>query len=157
MKLSIVKLNHDPRGLLRENLTYLATTFAEAKEHRREMERLCREFNGIGLAANQAGLRLNMFLAMRDARILPSACAELVVCPSWQPAEGAEQYLTQEGCLSLEKGKKYPVKRWTVIQAEWIGANELPVKRLLKGAAAQVFQHESDHLRGVLLVDHTAP
>jgi peptide deformylase len=61
-----------------------------------------------------------------------------------------------EGCLSFPNLYGM-VRRYLVIEAEWM---EIFKKKLIKkkselsGFEAIVFQHEVDHLEGILFVDH---
>lgn len=152
--LSVVKLGTHRDKILREDLTKIETTAYEVRKHRARMEKLCRTHNGVGLAANQVGLRLNFFLAMPSAHLLNSKISELVINPEWEP-EDDRKFVSEEGCLSLTKGQKFKVWRYSRIRARWTGGNGKPLDwRVLKVYAGTVFQHETDHLRGILLCDH---
>lgn len=152
MKLNIVTVKRDSAGILKEDLSGRKEDPENMRKYRAEMMRLCRQFKGIGLAANQAGLAYNMFLAMPGAGLLPSNSAELVVNPQWEPVEGAGVFDSVEGCLSLP-GKSFVVRRHARIRASWDSVSGHRVVRTLKGMAAKVFQHECDHLRGLTLED----
>lgn len=151
-KLSIVKKAHDKAGILACNLSGQVEKPEEVRVYRGQMERLCRENGGIGLAANQAGLVMNFFIVMPGAKLLPSKAAELVINPRWVAAPDSQEYeAPPEGCLSLRKGQLYKVRRQTKIEATWTNIQGHLVERTLTGYAAQVFQHEADHLRGLTL------
>ena len=150
MKLHIVTTKSDPSGILKRDLSAQVEKTENMKQYRTEMIRLCREFRGIGLAANQAGLAHNMFIVMPGAKLLPSGAAEIVVNPKWEPHPEAVSFESVEGCLSLP-GRTFKVSRWSRIKASWDNVNGHRVERVLKGMAAKVFQHESDHLRGLTL------
>lgn len=106
-----------------------------------EMVALMRGAQGIGLAANQVGLRKRFFVAFFGNRYL--ACYN----PSWKPAPTAKIEITPEACLSLmvEKG----VPRWTEIIATWSNDDGSQSIEVLGGIEAQCFQHECDHLDGI--------
>lgn len=153
MKLQLVTEDRDrANGILKRDLSGRKEDPSHIRQYRAEMMRLCREFRGIGLAANQAGLALNMFIVMPGAKLLPSNAAELVVNPTWEPCEDAVTFQSEEGCLSLP-GKTFLVNRFSKIRASWDNVNGHRVERVLKGMAAKVFQHESDHLKGLTLRD----
>ena len=60
-----------------------------------------------------------------------------------------------EGCLSFPDFFG-TVKRWKKIKARWFEIEESKLKRkerVLEGFEAIVFQHELDHLDGILFVD----
>ncbi len=149
--------NEDVKILL-EDLTGITSNPKAISEYYGEMSRLCKENAGIGLAANQVGLRENFFFVAGKARLLPSPSGVLVINPSWEPHRDAKQYVAKgEGCLSLPNPngvgtRKFDVPRWTKIVASWTDSAGNHVKpRTLSGLVAQVFQHEHDHLRGVIL------
>lgn len=148
MKLSLVTVSNDRKGILRRDLSQLTTDPAEAAKYRAEMARLCRQYNGAGLAANQAGLEMNMFFSAAKS-ILP--VAELHINPSWT-VDSSRCSVHDEGCLSLP-GRRFSVNRPDTIMAEWYNTQGHQRKMRLKGFAAWCFQHECDHLRGVLLTD----
>ena len=61
-----------------------------------------------------------------------------------------------EGCLSVPKVWG-TVKRWTKIKAKWQEIKEgrlVDREEILQGLMAIIFQHELDHLDGVLFIDH---
>ena len=117
---------------------------------------------GIGLAANQVGLRENVFFVAARARLLNCPGGHLCINPAWTPHPKGKQYIAEaEGCLSLPKyndafrtdKRRFNVSRWDHILAEWTNTQGHVIKRPLRGVAAQVFQHEHDHLRGITLVE----
>lgn len=154
MTLNIVKKNKDHQNILAARLTEIVSDPRSVRQYALPMAQLCRKHGGIGLAANQVGLRENLFLIMPDARLLPGSKApELLINPSYTVPDGGTEYQPAggEGCLSLEKGRRYPVTRWTKINARWQNVQGHWVERQLQGLAAQVFQHEYDHLLGLTL------
>ena len=58
-----------------------------------------------------------------------------------------------EGCLSLP-GLQYPVERSYSVVLEGIDENGDDVRIEANDLLAVVFQHEADHLDGVLFIDH---
>ncbi len=115
-----------------------------------------------GLAANQIGVR-KRFFGMRD---LKSGTTRVFVNPVILVKKGKKDYLKiesdgkvedfLEGCLSFPNlfGK---VKRHYMIEGWWqeLVSGKLVEKRgEFEGFEAVVFQHELDHLDGVLFIDH---
>jgi peptide deformylase len=152
-----------PNHILHEDLTGIATTpeaiAAQQPGLYAEMMRLCRTHRGLGLAANQVGLRMNLFFVASSVKLLRCPGGHLILQPKWKPADRSSMYMAEgEGCLSLpavdEPGsRRFYVNRWDAIDAEWINTSGHKVTRRLQGLAAQVFQHEHDHLRGVTLLE----
>lgn len=59
-----------------------------------------------------------------------------------------------EGCLSVDREVPGYVPRYTRITVKATSINGEEVKLRLKGLPAIVFQHEIDHLNGVMFYDH---
>ncbi|AGM98932.1 peptide deformylase [Streptococcus iniae] len=58
-------------------------------------------------------------------------------------------YQTQESCLSL-KGSR-PTQRFEEIKVSYLDSNWKEKTLTLKGLAAQICQHEMDHLEGIII------
>jgi len=141
-----------PNNLLQTDLTGRDTDWRAIKPYHGELVRLCREQNGIGIAANQLGLEENFFFVAANAKLRNGkAIAQICVKPHWEPDKKSELTDFKEGCLSLP-GKEFIVQRHTRIRASWVNAVGHQISDvLLTGRGAQVFQHEHDHLLGVTL------
>jgi peptide deformylase len=112
-----------------------------------EMLATMREQEGVGLAANQVG---------RLKRILVAAVEDdeyVLVNPV---IEEASETTTSgpEGCLSIP-GIQVVVERPTVIKISGRDVLGEPTKIEVEGLLARIFQHEVDHLDGVLILDRT--
>jgi peptide deformylase len=100
---------------------------------------------GVGLAAVQVGIPLRL-LVMDEGKGQTRAYVNPTIVD-----RGGEE-VGEEGCLSLP-GVFADVSRsaWVVVEArDRAGA---PLKRRASGFLARVFQHEIDHLDGVLFID----
>jgi peptide deformylase len=111
---------------------------------------------GVGLAAPQVGVLQRFFIADTGEGL------ETFVNPRWCPEKSDEdRFLRQEprkktlleGCLSFPNAAA-GVQRYTAIRAQWQNQNLEPQEAVLTDFRAQVFQHESDHLNGVLFIKH---
>ena len=102
---------------------------------------------GIGLAAPQLGLRLRLFTFQPE-----EGDAEAVVNPkiTWK---SDETDVDIEGCLSLGDEVRVPVRRPSAIKVEGKTATGEDKVWELDDYYARVFQHEMDHLDGVLMID----
>lgn len=102
---------------------------------------------GVGLAANQVGLRKRFFVMMLGRTF------EVIFNPEWKPHPAGRLENTDEGCLSYLDARKNPIKaelpRWTHIEASWMTWDGTRKTMTLEGIEAQAFQHESDHMDGV--------
>lgn len=114
------------------------------------MKRIMRLANGIGLSANQIGLNYKVFVAeVPDAQGGMKFYA--VFNPKIEKTDG-EKLLMEEGCLSIP-GKYGNVERWERVIVNGFDRNAKAVKIKAWGLLAHVFQHEVDHLNGVLFID----
>ena len=132
---------------------------AEVTEFGPQLQKLAREMftimyasRGVGLAAPQVGVnqRLMVFNPTGNERSWVSEVA--LVNPrivARGPSAGAEA----EGCLSFP-GVIGAVERrkWVKVEAQRLNGKRFTVK--FTDWTARVFQHEYDHLDGVLFIDH---
>ena len=96
---------------------------------------------GIGLAANQIGVNVRAFVMYSEP---PMVCFNPKITKY-----GDEEIVMEEGCLS------YPtltvkVKRPRFIRARFMDPYGNIVTKKFDGMAARVFQHELDHLNGII-------
>ncbi len=111
------------------------------------------EAEGIGLAANQVGLNMNLFII--DVTHTDEAEDVHIFINSEIVALHGENTFFQEGCLSLpgialdvERPEKVVLKYQTVDQ-DWHEDE-------FEGLLARAIQHEMDHLKGVFIVDRVS-
>jgi len=121
---------------------------------------LDKEADGVALAAPQIAIPYRIFIVRYD-RIVPPP-------PEGEPALPADvgvyinpQFVRtsrrklemDEGCLSVRNiyGKTRRFERATVRARDTDGAS---FERGGGGILAQIFQHETDHLDGILFIDH---
>lgn len=112
------------------------------------MYKLMVDKNGVGLAAPQIGINKKFFIYSIDKSIKN---LKIVLNPKIIRHGKDVEYIT-EGCLSVP-GQHKQLKRWRVIDVEYTELKEgkiLLTKVTLKGWEAKVFQHEFDHLQGIL-------
>lgn len=114
---------------------------------------------GVGLAAPQVGVNKRIMVFNDKAGSAPRSkvlATEKVLINPEIIARSAETKLGDEGCLSFPKiYGKVPRSTWIDISYQTI-TGEVRQERM-QGYSAVVFQHEYDHLDGVLLVDRLVP
>jgi peptide deformylase len=115
-----------------------------------DMRKVMRVNQGAGLAAPQVGKSLALFVV--EDELLPH---NAICNPKWQPKEGNEVQRLNEGCLSFP-GVFLEIPRYTEITVEYQDMSGKIHEMELSGFAAHVFQHEAEHLDGVLMIDHLA-
>ncbi len=111
--------------------------------------------NGVGIAAPQisASWRL-MIIASRPSERYPYAPKMepvLMINPHFE-ALGKTQEKDWEGCLSIP-GIRAQVPRFTQIKVSYTSSAGDLVNQELQGFIARVFQHEYDHLEGMVYLD----
>lgn len=113
------------------------------------MSALMQDANGVGLAANQAGVvrRVFVFRPGEDEEPVAAVNPRIV-----EPSD--ERETDDEGCLSLQR-VLVPVERHASLTLEAQDASGTPLRLQLSGLDARVVQHELDHLDGVLILDRT--
>ncbi len=106
---------------------------------------------GIGLAAPQVGLSQRIIVV--DSREPGEKIALINPEIVWV---GDELASLSEGCLSIP-GVEGEVIRPTRIKVKGLTAEGKQVQLSASGLFARVFQHEIDHLDGVLFIDRVSP
>ena len=112
-----------------------------------EMFKIMREAEGVGLAANQIGRLKRIFVAAYEDE-------EYAIVNPTIEERSDEVEKDVEGCLSIPE-VRVEVERpnaVTITGQDLLGA---PVRIEAEGVLARVFQHEVDHLDGVLILDRT--
>lgn len=109
---------------------------------------------GVGLSANQIGLNKRMFtMYFEDEK--GKLYEHAIINPKIISHSAAKTFLPQgEACLSVERDVKGLVPRYERIKVKAFDINSQEIELRLKGFAAIVFQHEFDHLNGVMFYDH---
>lgn len=111
-------------------------------------ETLYADPSGVGLAAPQIGMSLRVVVidVKQDAKK-----PLVLVNPTYEPV-GDEKVESNETCLSvpLRSGK---VMRYKSVRVHALDANGEPVELVGEKFLANVFQHEIDHLDGILYID----
>lgn len=103
------------------------------------------EANGAGLAAPQVGVPLRAIVTRVEEKVHVLLNPEIV-------QESEEEIEADEGCLSIP-GWYGPVRRKERVTVRGLSRTGKPIKVKAEGWEARAFQHEVDHLDGVLFID----
>lgn len=147
-ELRIHQLPKDEAVLRAENSQITFPLSSEVKKLISEMKQAVRVAKGIGLAAPQIGKNLMLAVINLDEYgIEPFAIINpRIVSKSIKKTE------MEEGCLSIP-GYFAPIRRPSKIEVEFLREDgqliRMPAEKLL----AKVFQHEIEHLGGILIRD----
>ena len=117
------------------------------------------EPDGVALAAPQISIPYRIFIARLDRTVPPPEDGskhepELLVCINPEFIRSSQRRIEMdEGCLSVRStyGKTKRHERAT-IRAR--GKDGSTFERGGGGLIAQIYQHEIDHLNGILFIDH---
>lgn len=110
------------------------------------MRKKMHEWRGVGLASTQIGKNEEFFVAQT-----PNGKFYALFNPVITKTEGKPIFM-EEGCLSVP-GIYGQVPRYEAVTLEGFDQNNKKVKIKAWGLLAQIFQHETDHLQGVLCTD----
>ena len=124
------------------------------------MRQVMHEAPGVGLAAPQLGIPLQIAVVEDQFDVDPEAAAlrkrsplkfMALLNPTYTPV-GTELASFYEGCLSLN-GLQAVVARPEKVLLEFQVSDGSRVQKEFAGWQARIVQHETDHLNGVLYVD----
>lgn len=104
---------------------------------------------GVGLAAPQVGMPLRLFVTD-----VPGDGPQCYINPVFKELEG-EPEVGEEGCLSLP-GQRIAVRRHPKATIEFTDILGRRQTQTATGFLARCWQHEMDHLDGVLIIDKEA-
>ena len=142
-----------PNDVLRKKARAVTKFDNELRTLVDDMVETMRDAPGVGLAAPQVGILQRIvvieFGDEEDEEAPPKLYA--VVNPEITRASN-EKVMGVEGCLSIP-GFVGDVERSTSIVVKGQNKNGQNVKYKLDGWVARIFQHEIDHLEGVLFTD----
>ena len=143
------KLVTYPDPVLRARAREVSGIDAPIRELADEMLRIMREEDGVGLAAPQVGELIRMFVtAAQDEESAPK---RVYVNPVIVSCEGAID-ASEEGCLSLP-GIRGTIRRPPIVTVRATGLDGEAFTLTSSGLLARCWQHEIDHLDGVLIID----
>jgi peptide deformylase len=106
-------------------------------------------YEGVGLAAPQVGVSLRLFVM--DSREENNKGKKVVINPEILEYLG-EEVSEEEGCLSIPEIFE-DVYRPEGVKVRYQDINGNVIEEELHGYQARIFQHEYDHLEGILFVD----
>jgi peptide deformylase len=117
------------------------------KQLAEDMMRIMRANEGVGLAANQIGHLKRIFVASCDEE-------EFVIANPVIEERSENAQKDVEGCLSLPE-IRVEVERPYGVTVSGKDLSGMPLRIEAEGLLARIFQHEIDHLDGVLILDRT--
>lgn len=114
-----------------------------------DMVETMEEAKGVGLAAPQIGVDKRIFVMDIGDGVIRK-----VINPELEYSEETEE--NEEGCLSVP-GIYRGVKRPKIVKATYTNERGEVVTEVAEGLLSRAFQHEYDHLEGILFTDKVSP
>jgi len=143
-------------SILRQKCKNIDKGFPNLNDLIKNMYETMSNANGIGLAAPQIGVSINLFiidlsaLANEDEKL--KNIKKVFINPKILTEDG-DDWEYDEGCLSIP-GLNDLVSRKKNIEIEYLDQNFNLIQEKISGIEARVIQHEYDHLNGVLFIDY---
>ncbi len=167
--MSIRKIVTVPIPVLREKAKAVRQITPDIEALIDDMIDTMREAPGVGLAAPQVGVGVQV-IVVEYAEGSENADAEPDADEDTEPApkpkklyavinpeitrQSKETELGNEGCLSIPDYMG-EVERYNTVTVKGIDRHGKSFKLKTKGWMARIFQHEIDHINGVLFIDRT--
>lgn len=148
MKVDIV---HWPAPVLLKGTKPVERVDDDFRDTVSRMTDLMVRLRGVGLAAPQVGIAQRFMLVSPEGE--PDDVT-VVINPEILSKEGSEEM--EEGCLSFP-ALYGTIERATKIEVRYRDLDWKEQKLSLDGFLARVFQHEFDHLNGVVFIDRMSP
>lgn len=142
-----LKIHKWPDKILTKQSAKIERPDQDTKDILDQMYILMKASDGVGLAANQVGLAMQLIVIEAGGEIYK------LINPKITKREGS--ITLQEGCLSFP-GIELEVKRSDKVFIEALDPKGQPVSLKPEGVLAVIFQHEIDHINGVTFVDRVS-
>jgi len=134
-----------PDPILRKKAQFVENIDGKVKGIADHMAEVMHANKGIGLAAPQIGILSRILIVD-----IGEGCTVLI---NPEIVEGEGESLMEEGCLSLPT-IEVPVKRMEKVFIRGQNLESKEVSLELFGFPGRVYQHEVDHLNGILIIHH---
>jgi peptide deformylase len=148
--------------VLRKLATEIDKEYPELKTLIANMKETMYNASGVGLAAPQIGLAIRLFLIdtspfaededLDDKKRATLKAFNHVFINAKIIKEEGEEWSFNEGCLSIPDVRE-DVSRQPKVTIEYQDEDFNTHTEVLEGLTARVFQHEYDHIEGVLFTD----
>jgi len=144
MSTTKLRIHTWPEKILRRKTKEVKVVDDNIRAKLNEMLALMRVLGGAGLAANQAGLDLQLIVIEAEGQVFKLANPRIV--------KSKGSLLFTEGCLSFP-GLELQVKRNKKIWLTALDEYGKPIDFAAEGLLGVVFQHEIDHINGITFID----
>jgi len=139
-----------PHPLLKQKAQPVAVVDDSVRQLIKDMFESMYAADGVGLAAPQVGVLKNIIVLDTTPR-QPEATPLAMVNPEILSYEGETVY--KEGCLSIP-GEAEDVDRALAVTVRFLDEQGVEQTLRCEGLLGIAVQHETDHLKGTVFVDH---
>lgn len=126
-----------------------------------QVENLAEKYNlrpGMGMAAIQLGIKKRYIVIVHEQEVKETFKTYVVVNPKIISNSEEKIYVEEgEGCLSVNRPCEGIVPRCARVTIEGYDMNGEKIRIRAREELAIAFQHEIDHLNGILFFDHIDP
>jgi peptide deformylase len=156
--MTVRKIITPPNPTLRKKATRIRSVTPAVQNLADDMVETMRVAPGVGLAAPQVDVSQRVIVVefaegSEDAEEGQEVAPKLFVVINPEIIRhSSETVLGTEGCLSLP-GLLGDVERYEWVTVKGLDRHGNPFKKKARGWLARIFQHEIDHLDGVLFID----
>jgi peptide deformylase len=150
IKVVVMKIVHYPHPALRHKARTVASIDKQLRLHIGAMKDLMYEAKGLGLAAPQVALPFQLLVMNISGDPNQPELEEVFINPVIIERKGLVD--DEEGCLSFP-GLYQKVKRAKTVKVQAYDLKGQKVEKIIHDLEARAWQHEIDHLNGVLFID----
>jgi len=143
--MAILEIKKYPDPILRKKCQEVKVITEEIKRLSQEMIETLTKNQGVGLAVPQIGELKRMIVVQTEKG------PQIFVNPKIIK-KSRETIIDEEGCLSFP-GLFLKIKRAKWVEIEALNEKGEKIHLETKGLPARIFQHEIDHLDGILFID----
>lgn len=144
----VFPLSKEDKELIKKMITYLTDSQIEEKAEKYDLR------PGMGLAAVQLGVLKRYFVVVHERE--EGVFDNYILINPKIVSNSEEQIYVElgEGCLSVNREVEGIVPRYARVTVEAYDENGQKIRVRGREELAIAFQHEMDHLNGILFTDH---
>ena len=151
--MSLLRIRHYPDPVLKQKAERVTSFDGELRRLAGDMLETMYAAPGVGLAAPQVGVSQRLIVVDCSPKDAPQGP---LVAVNPEIIDGEGECCEEEGCLSVPEYYA-KVMRQERVQVRFQELDGTPRELSAEGLWAVCFQHEIDHLDGILFVDHLSP
>ncbi|MBT4790256.1 MAG: peptide deformylase [Halobacteriovoraceae bacterium] len=146
--LKVITIGHPTLTMVAQEVDHQEILTPKLQNFIDELIKTMKKAGGVGIAAPQVNISKRLFI------IKPGLFkkAETIINPTIEYNEMLGKKSSTEGCLSIP-GKKFKVNRYKEVNINYYNRKGVFKAETASGFRAIVFQHEYDHLNGIMISD----